>query len=376
MTTLTGAAWTAETIRGDDAFRNLRDDWVDLYRRCATASPFQAYGWLEGWWHAYARPGRLRLTLVRRDGRLVAAAPLMLLRRGGAGVLVPLGGALADHTEVLVADDVAEPAAGALAGALLREHGWQAIDLPESRPGAVTGTTFWDTWPGRRSRIESSMCQELPALPLDDFIAWLPGKRRRNARHAAALLNRSGLVLHEVGADEAGRAVADLLRLHALQWRNRGINPEHLSPAFAAYLSRAVAAMLAAEQAALIEYRNGDRLLASHLMFLGHDSLDAYLSGVDPVLRKGMDLTMTLLADAMPRAHWLGLSTVSFLRGEEPYKDRWRPRRERNQRIVLVRPASALGLAYAARVRATCAAVAVAKEHAPWLRTVRDRLRT
>ncbi|WIM92887.1 GNAT family N-acetyltransferase [Actinoplanes oblitus] len=375
MSTRTGTGWTTETVRDDAAFRDLRDDWDELYRHCATASAFQSHGWLTGWWQGYARPGRLRLTVVRRHGRLVAAAPLMLDRRGAFGVLVPLGGALADHTEVLVADDVAGPAARALAAALLAEPGWQAVDLPESRPGAVTGTAFWDAWPGRRYRLASSVCQDLPALPLTGFLAQLPGKQRRTARHGLVTLNRSGLVPHEVTADEADRAVADLLRLHELQWRGRGIDPEHVSPAFAAYLCRAVTAMLATGQAALVEYRAGDRLMASHLMFVSHDSLDGYLSGVDPALRKGLDVTMTLLADALPRAHRLGLARVGFLRGEEPYKDRWRPRRVRNQRIVLVRPASVAGLGYAARVRAGRAVVAAAKRHAPWLRTLRDRLR-
>ncbi|KUL23481.1 GNAT family N-acetyltransferase [Actinoplanes awajinensis] len=374
MITRADAGWTVETVRGDDAFRNLRDDWADLYRRCATASPFQSYGWLEGWWHAYARPGCLRLTLIRHDRRLVAAAPLMLRRRGGVRVLVPLGGDLADHTDVLIDDDVAEPAARALTRALLAQPDWQVIDLPESRPGALTGTAFWDAWPGRRYRIASSMCQELTTQTLTAFLASLPGRQRRTARHTLVVLDRSGLDLHEVPADEAGPAVTELLRLHAQQWRGRGINPEHLSPAFAAYLRRAVTTMLGAGQASLVEYRDGDRVLGAHLAFLGHDSLDGYLSGVDPEMRRGMDLTMTMLADAMPRAHRLGLSTVSFLRGEEPYKDRWHPRRTRNQRILLVRPASPAGLGYAAAVRAGRAAVAAAKEHAPWLRTVRDRL--
>ena len=47
-----------------------------------------------------------------------------------------------------------------------------------------------------------------------------------------------------------------------------------------------------------------------------------------------------------------------------------------NRRVVLVRPASPRGLAYAAAVRTRGAGVRWAKERAPWLRTLRDRLRT
>ncbi|MFI7598066.1 GNAT family N-acetyltransferase [Actinoplanes sp. NPDC049681] len=375
MITVDKDMWTAETRRGDDGLAGLRDQWEDLYARCATASPFQSYSWLESWWHSYATPGTLRLVLVRHEGRLVGAAPLQVRRQAGCTVLTPLGGALADFTDVLAADGVVRPAARILARALLLEPGWQAVDLPESRPGAVSGTALWDAWQGGRWRTPASLCLELPASPMEDLVRVLPPKTRKTVRRRLNQLDRAGVAVRAVTAAEAGPAVAELLRLHELQWRGRGINEHHLTPAFAGHLTRSVGGMLAAGQAALLEYRIDGRLMASSLMLIGRDVVGGYLYGADPALRERVDVSTMLLADTLPLAHRLGLPTMSMLRGAEHYKARWQPREALNQRIILGRPGSVRAAVYASRVRTARAAVLAAKEHAPWLRDVRDRAR-
>ncbi|MEV4639660.1 GNAT family N-acetyltransferase [Actinoplanes sp. NPDC049548] len=376
MITVDRDMWTAETRRGDAGLAGLREQWEDLYARCGTASPFQAYSWLESWWHSYATPGTLRLVLVRHEGRLVAAAPFQLQRRTGCTVLTPLGGALADFTDVLAADDATRPAARILAKALLLEPGWDAVDLPESRPGAVTGTALWESWPGGRWRCPASLCLELPASPMEDLVRGLPPKTRKTVRRRLNQLDRAGIEVREVPAAGAGTAVAELLRLHELQWRGRGINEHHLSPAFAGHLTRSVSGMLEAGQAALLEYRIDGRLMASSLMLIGRDLVGGYLFGADPALRERVDVSTMLLSDTLPLAHRLGLPTMSMLRGAEEYKARWQPREALNQRIILGRPRSLRAPLYATGVRARRAAVLAAKEHAPWLRDVRDRLRS
>jgi len=375
MITVDRDLWTAETRRGDNGLAGLRDDWDDLYARCASATPFQAYAWLESWWRTYAQPGALRVTLVRHEGRLVAAAPFVLSRRTGATVLTPFGGALADFTDVLLADDVARPAARILARALLLDPGWDAVDLPESRPGAATGGALWTTWPGRRWRMPASLCFELPAMPMDDLVRSLPAKTRKTVRRRLNQLARTDVDVREVTPGRAAPAVAELLRLHELQWRGRGGNEHHLSPAFAGHLTRSVAAMLARGQAALLEYRIDGRLMCSSLMLIGRDLVGGYLYGADPELRDRVDVSTMLMNDTLPLAHRLGLPTMSMLRGDEPYKLRWQPRQARNERIVLARPRRLRGIAYGLRVRAWRTAVHTVKEHAPWLRTVRNRAR-
>jgi CelD/BcsL family acetyltransferase involved in cellulose biosynthesis len=369
------AGWSVEIRRANDGLAGIGAEWDDLFARCAAATPFQAYAWLESWWRSYGVPGRLRLVLVRHGGRLVAAAPLMLRWRAGCPVLTPLGGALSDFTDVLVDDEVAVTAAGILADALVREPGWQAVDFPEVRPRAVTGAALWDAWSGGRWATPASLCLDIAAMPMDDLVRSLPKRTRARARYRLNQLERAGVDVREVAPAEVERAVADLVRLHALQWQGRAVNHDHLSAAFADHLSRAMRQMIASGQAAILEYRLGDRLMASSMLLISRDVVGAYLYGVDPALREHVDVTVMMLADAMPLAHRLGCSTMSMLRGAEEHKLRWQPEESLNRRIVLTRPRTVRGTAYATGVRAYRAAVLTAKEHAPWLRTVRDGVR-
>ncbi len=367
--------WSVEVRRTNDGLAGLGAEWDDLFARCAAATAFQSYAWLESWWRAYGVPGRLRLVLVRHGGRLVAAAPLMLRRRAGCPVLTPLGGAVSDFTDVLVDDEVAGEASRKLVEALLREPGWQAIDFPEVRPGAVAGAALWDAWPGGRRQTAASLCLELPAIPMEELLKGLPKRTRQRIRYKLNQAGRTDIDVRQVAADDADRAIADMLRLHALQWQGRGVNRHHLSAPFAAHLTRATRHMIASGQAALLEYRIDDRLMATNLLVIGGDLVGAYLHGAHPALREQFDVTIVMLADTMPLAHGLGVSTVSMLRGAEEYKFRFRPQEVHNRRILLTRSGSVRGGAYATGVQAYRAAVLHAKEHAPWLRTVRDRVR-
>jgi CelD/BcsL family acetyltransferase involved in cellulose biosynthesis len=363
--------WSAQVRRTDDGLIGLGGEWDDLVARCATATPFQTYAWLEAWWRTYGTPGSLRLVLIRRDGRLVAAAPLMLRWRAGCLVLIPLGGPFSDFTDVLIDDETAAESALRLTIALIDEPGWQALDLPEVRPEAVAGRALWDAWPGGRRRTSASLCFELPATPMEDLVRELPAHSRKTVRRRLNQLKRADVDVREVTASEAERAVADLLRLHALQWQGRGVNPRHLTPQFATFLTRSVRGMIESSQAALLEYRIGGELMASSLVLVGRDLVGGYLYGADPALRERVDVTTLLLADVLPLAYRNGCSTMSMLRGAEEHKRRWQPRESHNCRIVLTRPGSVRGFAYAIGVRAFRAAVDVAKKRAPWLRKVR-----
>ncbi len=115
---------TAELVTDERTFAELADEWGALYRRCASATPFQS--------HAVYK----RQVLVRVGGRLVAAAPLMRVGRPVPS-LVPLGGAISDYGDVLLDDEHGEQAVAALAEGLRAAARTAVIDLREVRPGGA-----------------------------------------------------------------------------------------------------------------------------------------------------------------------------------------------------------------------------------------------
>ncbi|WP_329022790.1 GNAT family N-acetyltransferase [Streptomyces sp. NBC_00690] len=324
--------------RDPRAFTRLREEWDDLQRRCASATPFQSHAWLDSWWLSYGTSGRLRVVLVRRNGRLIAAAPLMLVHRP-MPVLVPLGGTISDYGDVLVDDDHAEGALAALERGLRNAARHAVIDLREVRPGAAA-EGLYDHWRGAKRQLADSICLELPAEPMDDLVKRLPAHRAQRVRAKLRKIDSLKIDDYGVGEDEVPDAIGHLLRLHELQWRGRGVTLEHLRPRFAEHLVRATRRMIREGNASLIEYRQDGEVVAASVTLLSANLSGGYLYGAHPGLREQkVDVATMLLRHDADFAAATDRRVVSLLRGQESYKNHWRPRAVTNLRLLMA-PAS------------------------------------
>jgi len=115
---------------------------------------------------------------------------------------------------------------------------------------------------------------------------------------------------------------------------------------------------------------------AVHLLLDGHDLLGAYLYGLQPDLRVRIDVAQLFLGTNLDLAQRLGRPTLSLLRGDEPYKRRWRPEEMRNRRVLLAAKAGYPAAAYAATLRVRQRLTELAKSRVPALSGIRRRLRT
>lgn len=223
-----GPGLSATLCRDERQFAALETQWTALHRGCATATPFQSHSWLHSWWLSYGTAGRLRAVLVRRGGRLVAAAPLMLVHRP-LPLLVPLGGGISDFSDVLIDGSQPPGTLTALAEGLRRAARHAVIDLREVRPGAAA-EQLYACWPGARRRLSDSVCLELPAEPIDELVKRLASARAQRARAKLRKLDALRIEERAVAEHEVPCAVRELLRLHELQWRGRGVTPSTSGP--------------------------------------------------------------------------------------------------------------------------------------------------
>ena len=348
-------------------FEALAEAWDDLWARCPTATPFQTHAWTSAWARAYVAPGQLAAVHVWDGDLLVAAAGLHRVRRGPLRLLVPLGGGISDHTDVLL--DPRVPDAGPrLVQALLEVPGWRVLDLPEVLPGAAAEQWAQD-WPGRVWRAPASVNLQLPALAVPAALARVPARTAGTLRRKIRTIERLGVERTEVAARDVPRAVPDLIRLHEAQWAGRRGNPEHLTDRFRAHLVDALTPMVERGEAVFVEYRVDGELMASEVDLVGHAQLSYYLAGISPALRQQIDTAVLLVSSALERATRLGKAEYSFLRGVEDYKLRWRPDEVTADRVVLARPGP-LGSAGYVTAAAVChATLALAR------RALRGRVR-
>ncbi len=183
---------------------------------------------------------------------------------------------------------------------------------------------------------------ELPTLPFDDLVKRMPSSGAQRVRAKLRKTDAAGIEEHEATEQEVPRAVRNLLRLHEKQWRGRGVTPEHLRPRFAEHLTRATRRMVRAGEGRLTEFRLDGKVVAANVTLLSAGLSGGYLYGADPDLRaRKVDVATLLLRHEARQALAEGRPVVSFLRGNEPYKNHWRPRAVVNQRFLMATSALA-----------------------------------
>ncbi|MFE3323851.1 GNAT family N-acetyltransferase [Streptomyces sp. NPDC059176] len=321
--------FTVEICRNERQFARVADAWQRLHRHCRTATAFQSHAWLYSWWLSYGVPGRLRIVLVRRGPVLVAAAPLMLVRKPFPA-LVPLGADITDYGDVLLDDHCAEEAARALAGALAETAGHAVIDLREVRTGGAA-ERLYAHWHGPRLRRADSACLELPGVPLDDLFARLPAPQARQARAGLGVLNALGIDQRPVPWEDVPVAVRTLVRLHR---KGRKAAPEHVQLRFSMHLARAVREMARNGQARMTEFVLDETVIAVVLVLISPGLTCGYLYGTHPDLRESeADVAMMMLHTCAGQG--TGRTVLSLPRqdGTNPY--RWRPEVRTNHRYLL-----------------------------------------
>ncbi|MBU7599838.1 GNAT family N-acetyltransferase [Streptomyces sp. P38-E01] len=361
--------------RDPDGLAALAPEWARLHRACGTATPFQSHAWLHSWWLSYGVPNRLRVVLVREGDRLVGAAPLMLTHQPYP-VLVPLGGGISDFFDVLLDDDRAGPAGRALTRGLERLARTALLDLREVRPHAAVERVHRE-WDGPTRRRADSVCLELPGAPLPELLQRLPGRNARRFRAKLRRLEALGIEERTVPPHEVAGAVGTMLRLHGMQWRGRGVTPEHLRPRFAEHLVRATSQMVRSGDAVLTEFRLGGRVVAGDVTLLSAELAGGYLYGAHPELREQkVDITTMLLRHDARQVTESGRRVLSMLRGTEPYKQHWRPERVVNQRLLLSgRTTAPALLVHLARLDARDRLADAVRDRLPELRRRAERLR-
>src|ERR1051325_10290255 len=88
-----------------EELKGLRGEWLALWRRSESATPFQSPMWLLPWWRAFGT-GELHAVTSSSNGRLESFAPLFVLREDDESLGMLVGTGNSDYTDVLGDADV------------------------------------------------------------------------------------------------------------------------------------------------------------------------------------------------------------------------------------------------------------------------------
>ncbi len=323
------ATLRTEVLRQDNWAQLLATEWEGLFADSLTATPFQSPAWVTTWWEVYGKRRKPWIITVRDGDQLVALFPLML-RQGAWRTLRPIGIRGSDYLQPLIRTGWEAPASAEIARCLLDAKGIDIVDLHQIRETnelALIGALVADQ--------ANCLVLNLPKT-YDEYLAGLSKSLRFDCRRLEKKPFTTGeATLQQVDVNNVDQAIETFFELHAQRWRRRGL-PGAFALGSIQRFHRLVAPRMAAAghlRMQLLQFE-GKAVGVLYAMHAGRTTY-FYQCGFDPD-QKALSPGTLLVAAAIRDAISEGDQTFDFLRGDEPYKRRWKPQQEfRNQRHLL-----------------------------------------
>lgn len=324
-----------------DWYRGLEAEWAELLAASRLPTPFHSLDWLRAWELGPGRSRRPHVFLLYDGNDLVGALPLTrsklpwrTLRSMAAGVSDYLHPLVRPGYEAAFVAAFLEHVGGSGRGDLL--------DLHQIREGD----------PLLSALPASSLTEQATCLVLD-----LPGSYEaylatlgKSLRYDAQGLQRERMrklrarVRFAETAEDAERFLACFFRLHARRWLRRGLPGAFLFRGTRAMHRHFVVEALRNDRLRLSVLEVEDQPIGALYSMREERTYFFYQSGFDPRFA-GLSPGSILVGETIRRAISEGATTFDFLRGDEPYKRRWRPQRVLTNWRIIKRLSSVLGAA-------------------------------
>jgi len=331
----------AHLITNDESFRELEPEWNGLLAESDHSTPFMSWAWASTWWK-YFGTGLLHVLTLRRNGKLIAIAPLHRVRGPwGMTSLQMLGTGQSDYLDFLVTKSEAIPCYSELLRHLLAEGGIDLILLEQVPPDRLDVIKEIGQAAGAFLQIKERGHCYVVRLPSkwEDYLTGLGKNERYNiGRRTRALERQHGVVFrrfHQPGP-ELEKRVEEFFNLMTKRLTMRGRRlaaDEETSLRF----HQALAARFAERgwmNLGLLE-REG-RMIAGLFAFEYDRRLFYYHSGFDPDWAK-FSTGMVLLAKCIEDAIGRGLREFDFMRGRAEYKSKWKVEEQPFYRAAVMR---------------------------------------
>lgn len=327
-----------------EAFDALRGEWDALLEACGSATIYQTWEWNEAWWRVNHRGKRLRLLQIRERGQLIGIAPFYVSRHLGTPLrrLAFVGNGASDYMDVIAPDERAPEVCAAVFRTLESSRHFDLADLQQLRPRALLRREA-EALPHRLAEIrpqEPCPCVALPDT-WEEYARRLGKKMRSNLSYYERLLPKTfaDAETRLAAEEEMEEALTALFDLHQKRW-NAVLLPGVLGGSRVQAFHRLAARRLMERGWLRLHITKVEgRIVAALYCFRYRESTLYYLGGFAPELAK-YSLGTVLTAHAIRQAICEGCAEFDFLRGDEPYKQRWMPESRVNARLLVPHPRS------------------------------------
>lgn len=334
-------------VNTQEALIQVAPEWDRLCEEAPTPSVFLTLDWIRAWWNAFPRYSQLRVLLIKKNGYLIAAAPLVIVPLGFRGspltVIRFLGHPVADYRDFLLPlrlEDRAESLRAILFFLLDHNREWTFLDLadlPEDSTTCHLLTPLLEE-AGVLWRVQSTyLC---PYIDLTEEVPrGLLGRDRKsryNLRRSWRRLEALGKIQIRRYEDpsEVDQLLPQLLAILRQRRSRDGVTTPFFSPMGLPFLREIAAQFLKRGWLDLVTLEVGSNVIAFSYSFIHRGRYYYYLTGYDPVFA-AYSPGVLLLAHLIDRVQQEGLRHFDFTKGEEEYKQRWATGTRRNMRLIV-----------------------------------------
>lgn len=231
-----------DVIEEPERFAALVPQWNELLRASAADCPFLTAEWLQSWWTHVGQSRRLQLFTVREGDRLIAIAPLHVVR-GPLGLFSRLeflgtGYAGSDYLDLIVRGGHERESLQALAEAFERHKRMLRLThvTPSSLAARVAEHLANDGWTSRRAPAGICPIVDLAGQTWESYLASLGAAHRANFRRRLRALSRQFDVRFDCVASEPERreVLSSLVQFHGQRFGAKG-STAFLTPVLRAF---------------------------------------------------------------------------------------------------------------------------------------------
>jgi CelD/BcsL family acetyltransferase involved in cellulose biosynthesis len=305
---------------GSGLFQELEGPWKELVGASPSATPFQTWEWQSTWAKHYLGV-RKPLAFACYEGQDLVGLMPMVKGFGPWRTLRPMGVGPSDYLHPLARQGYEETVAEHLVAELREINGIDLIDLQQIRETRALAESMKGTI------IEQATCLSLD-LPstYDAYLQTLGKSLRYDVRKLDKSLFQSGQAsIEPVPLQETEKGMDILFEQHKKRWQAKQALIGGLALASAGKFHKEWASKANANGWLWLSVLNfeGEPIGAIYGMTLG-DTVYYYQAGFDPS-KAAVSPGTLLVAATIRRAIEEGKQHFDFMRGDEPYKRRWKP---------------------------------------------------
>lgn len=326
-------------LTGPGMFEELEHAWRSLLPASSTATPFQTWEWQSQWYRTFGG-SKTPLAFTVWEGEDLVGLMSFTRTRGVWRALRPMGLGPSDYLHPLAANGYEDLVADHVADYLSGNHEVDLIDLHQIRETQPLASKL-DPKAGQDQA--ACLVLDLPAT-YDEYLAMLGKSLRYDVRRLDKSPFKEGrAVIKTYDANNVQEGMDAFYELHNARWKARG---QFWGGAFqgrAVAFHRQWAHTAACNGWLRLSVMSLDTkpVGAIYAMALG-DTAYFYQAGFDP--NQGNVSPGTLMvAHTIRRSIEDGLKHFDFMRGDEPYKRRWKPQHALANRRILFPAKGALG---------------------------------